>query len=170
MSRFFVTDDFDQVLLDRLDVFYESVDEESSKKAGRIDVIVCSDGGEVDVLKAYIDAFDTAKRQDVVVATHVSGLAASCGSLLAINGSPGYRTISKHSYHYVHTGMAGAVGRNEVELERFSNVAKEHYRFVRDQYRRYANIPNLDEELRNDHLFVNASQAKRWGLVDKVVG
>lgn len=168
-KRFFVARDFDDELLETLPQLYEMIDEESSAKNGRIDVIICSDGGAVSILKAFLDAFSVAKDAGVIVATHVSGLAASCGSILAINGTVGYRTIGGSSHHYIHTGIAGAIGRNEVEMERFSQMAKEHYSFVREQYRKNADIPDLDTLLVDDHLFVNARQSKKWGLVDKVM-
>lgn len=166
MSRFFVTEEFDSGLLASLDSFYDLIDEQSKLKDGRIDVIINSDGGYVDVLKSYLDAFDFAKNAGVIVATRVSGTAASCGSLLAIAGTPGYRTMSKDSYHYIHVGSAGATGRTSVAFDRWANYAKTHFEWVESQYRKYAKIPGLKKKLEHDSLFVNFEEALEWRLID----
>lgn len=166
--KFFVTQEFDDDLQKDLRKFYSEVDEVSKQKDAAIEVIINSEGGDCSVLKSYLDAFEYAKSEGVTVKTHVSGIAASCGSLLAIAGSPGHRSMSAHSEHYMHLGSAGFRTHTDLELERMTGQVQRHFDFVRGMYAKYAKVPNLRKKLETDHLFVDAETAKQWKLVDTV--
>lgn len=168
-SRFFVNKDFDDVLLEELPEFYDLIEKEAQRKDGLIEVVVSSFGGYSHVLMAYLDAFQAAKREGVIISTHVSGMAASCGSLLAVSGTKGYRTMSSYSQHYVHLGSAGFMVRSEDEAERMIGSVQSHFEFVKSIYSVNAKIPGLASKLKTDHLFVNAQTALDWKMVDKVV-
>lgn len=166
MKRFYVFDDFDSILLSRTQDLYEMIDEEKELKDGKVEVLINSPGGEVSVLIALLDAFDYAKKNGVTVATKVTGLAASCGSLLAVAGTPGHRTMSKHSHHYVHLGSASAVGRTKVAFDRYAGYAGNHFDWVEEIYRKYTKIPGLKKKLEQDHLFVGFDEALKWRMID----
>lgn len=169
VTRFYVTQDFDNDLLNMLPGLYAEIDKQANLRDAKIQVVINSDGGYVDTLKAFIDAFEYAQAQDVIVSTHVTGIAASCGSLLAMRGTKGHRTISRDSKHYVHLGyVGGGYPRSEIEVVRVTSASKDHFKWVRKQYQTYAEIPDLDEKLRDDHLFVSSRDSVRWGLADKV--
>ena len=169
MTRIYITQDFDDDLLNLLPGLYTTIDKQAELRESKIQVVINSMGGSVSVLKAFIEAFEYAEKEKVIVATHVSGIAASCGSLLAMRGTPGHRTISKDSEHYVHLGHGwGIQPRTEIELERASEASKRHFKWIRDQYQTYAEIPDLNEKLKDDHLFVSSRDAVRWKLADRV--
>jgi len=96
-SRFYVTQDFDDELLETLPQLYEFIEKEQHRRNAEISIVINSYGGYVHVLKAFIHAINVAKKHDIVVETVVTGIAASCGSLLAIHGTPGHRLIAAGS-------------------------------------------------------------------------
>ena len=63
-ERFFILDEFDESLLSDVTELYEKIDEQKNLRGGRVNVIINSPGGSVDVLKAYLDAFEYAKKHN----------------------------------------------------------------------------------------------------------
>lgn len=167
-ERFFILDEFDESLLSDVTELYEKIDEQKNLRGGRVNVIVNSPGGSVDVLKAYLDAFEYAKKNDVIVGTFVTGEAASAGSILAINGTKGYRVIGRYGSHYIHWGQARVGSQSPGEAVRAFELTMEHYEFVFSQYKTHCKIPKLKKSLADEHFTLSAEECVAYGVADEI--
>jgi hypothetical protein len=60
--------------------------------------------------------------------------------------------------------------QNDIELQRRSDYVQRHFDFIRKMYKKYANIKNLDEVIKNDHLYLDAKKIIEYKLADKIIG
>ncbi len=168
-STFYVLREFDDELLETLPELYKLIEHESQVRDGHVSVVINSPGGYAHVLEAFLAAFRAAKAQDVIVETVVTGMAGSCASILAINGTKGHRLISQDSEHYIHWGEVADWGRTPVQSDRNKDRADRHFAFVKRQYTQNAKIPRLEKKLQDDSFRVYPEQCVEYQLADKVV-
>lgn len=91
------------------------------------DVFINSAGGEFCIYKSIATMFALAKSRGAIVRTNNIGMASSAASLLAIQGTPGYRIMSEFACNFVHYGKARVGGSRENELEiATKNNIKDH--------------------------------------------
>lgn len=81
------------------------------------DVAIDSGGGHFVAYKAIASMFALAKAKGAIIRTNNIGQACSCASMLAIQGTPGYRIMSEFAYNMIHYGNSSANGNREFELE-----------------------------------------------------
>ena len=165
-NDFYVFRDFDETLLREVgqDLMFTALN-----LGGRQPVInlwINSYGGLVSVLNTVLDAVEIAKARGVTVATYATGAAYSCGSMLAVAGTPGHRYMGPNAHHLLHFGWTGAEGTNPVEFDRDASRSRAHFDFVFNHYRKHAKVPRLREKLKDDNLFVGFDQAVEWKLAD----
>lgn len=134
-----------------------------------IDIIINSPGGDVRTLKSIITCLSFAKKSGIIVNTVVSGLAASCASLLAVIGDN--RIIGEYARHFIHFGTSIAPVTKETEIEKANIYNKEHIKFAKDIYLKYTNITKdkLDKIMEDEYGFLNAKDCKKYGFVDTIV-
>jgi len=133
-------------------------------------IYISSDGGCVYFLKELLALFELAKSKGMRIETYVLARAYSCGSILASAGSKGFRFISSNAEHLCHLG-ASSTGYvfNDKELERSTERAKSHFDFVRSVYKKYANIENLEDAIKNDNYFIRGKDIIKNGLADEII-
>lgn len=137
-------------------------------KSGKIIFDIRSDGGCTTILKELLARIEKAKCANIIIETRALSKAYSCGSMLACSGTKEHRYIGQHTNHLCHLGHVGSrYVINDTELERVSGFAQEHFNFVRDNYKKYANIPNLKKVIHSDQLYVSGQKIIDWGLADK---
>ena len=168
-TDFYVFGDFNEELLDGVgrDLLLSAINLGGIEP--RINIWVNSYGGMTSVLKTLLDSVEIARNRGIAVATYTTGAAYSCGSLLAVSGTPGLRFMSRTANHLLHFGWTGAEGTNPTEFERDANRSREHFEFVFSQYRKNGKVPRLREKLKDDNLFVGFEQAVEWGLADRPI-
>lgn len=129
-----------------------------------------SPGGYVHVLKNVLSLIEVAKAQGTIVETNVFSNAYSCASILAAAGTPGFRFISPYAEHLPHLGATGSgMVINDTEAERMSIRMKSHFEFVRDCYKRYAKIKDLDKVIHDDCFYIRGKDIIKNGLADEVL-
>ena len=159
---------FDEdIVFEVLPAFDKLIIAEKAKKSGKITIDIDSNGGYTRYLKSLLLRVEKAKSEGIIVETIVSAYALSCGSMLAASGTNGHRFVSEFAEHCCHLGSAALNVKNDVELERESARIKEHFDFVRRLYKKYANIPNLNNVIKDDSLYVFGQKIIDWGLADK---
>lgn len=164
----YIHDIFDEdIVRNVLASFDLLIKEQSSKKDGKITIDIDSDGGYTRYLKSLLLRVEKAKKEGIIIETIVSASAYSCGSMLACSGTKGHRYISEFSEHLCHLGSGTLTANTDLQLERGSERLKAHFDFVRNTYKKYANIPNLEEVIKDDCLFVRGQTIIDWGLADK---
>lgn len=137
-----------------------------------IDVYINSNGGEASILNSILTLLNIAKHRGAIIRTTVLGKAYSCGSLLAIHGTPGYRIMSHDAEHLVHFGRSNTCVTNETEIPGALKRMQQHETSGKEMY--LANTKITKEKLqalyKNDYGFVNATNALKWGFCDWVLG
>lgn len=136
------------------------------------DVAINSAGGDIVTYKAISSMFASAKLRGAIVRTNNIGMAASCASMLAIQGTPGYRIMSYSASNFVHYGLSGVTGSREKELEIATKNSKKEREQVFSIYEKCTNLTQKELERyktieNSGHLF--APQCLRKGLCDWIL-
>lgn len=139
-------------------------------KNGRLDLWVNSFGGYGHLLDHLVILIEIAKRDGIIVRTIVPSIAASAGSMLAVVGSPGERYIARNAEHIIHYGtVMGTAETTPKQIERWSGYKNRDFRNTINLYKKYCDIPNLDDEMMDDGFSIPAVKCLRWGLADKYI-
>lgn len=147
--------------------FYSLIKSEVEKKKPKITIHINSQGGYAAVLDALVSLVELAKSHGILVETIVTGMAYSCGSMLAIIGTKGHRYISEYSEHLVHLGSGGARVTTTLQLARNSDYLKRHFERLIAHYKKYSNVPKLREHMKDDDFYIPSDMCIKWGLADK---
>ena len=143
-------------------LFLES---ESPKKP--IDMYINSPGG---VVTAGLAIYDTMQYVRSPVATTCMGFAASMGSFLLMAGEPGRRVSLPNARIMVHQGSGGFQGKVS-DIERHAREALQLQQRINALYAKHCGrtLEEVETALDRDN-FMNADEARDWGLVDLVQG
>lgn len=167
---FYFTDFDDGMEANLVLPFTKAIQRQRDLRSGRLDLYINSFGGYGHLVDHLVELVEIAKRDGVVVRTIVPSLAASAGSMLAITGSPGERYIAKNAEHIVHYGTAiGTAESTPKQIERWAGYKNRDFKNTLSLYRKYCNIPGLDEELMDDGFSIPANKCIKWGLADKYI-
>lgn len=131
-----------------------------------ISFYINSPGGSVTAGMAIYDTMQFIKPD---IHTIVMGQAASMGSLLAMAGTAGHRSILPNARHMIHQPLGGASGQaTDVEIQarellRWKKVLTEIYMQHTGQ-----SLNNLQRDMERD-FFMTADEAIAYGLCDKKI-
>lgn len=104
------------------------------------DVAINSGGGDVSEYRAIASMFALAKLRGAIIRTHNIGYAASCASILAVQGTPGYRIMSENAYNLVHYGSTSISAYRESELEIATQNSKKSREMLFAIYQKYTKL------------------------------
>lgn len=131
-----------------------------------ITLYIDSPGGCVISGLALIDTMNFIKPD---VATLVTGMAASMGSIIATSGAKGKRKMLTHSEHMIHQVSSGARGQLSDMKIRVNHAEQSMDRLVK----LYASATGKDEDtLRADmdrDNWMTAEKSLEYGLIDEIV-
>lgn len=138
-----------------------------SESHGPISLYIHSPGGSV---YAGLAIYDTMKIMKSPVTTIAVGFSGSMGTVLLTAGTKGQRYALPHATVHMHPAAGGASGYTEdvriayLEQERLHNqlfyLIGKHSGHPKDE---------IEEMFRRDR-FMNAEEAKEYGLVDEILG
>jgi ATP-dependent protease ClpP protease subunit len=131
---------------------------------GRIDLHINSTGGNFYLMMHLVELVEIAKRAGVQVRTMVFSMAYSAGSMLAITGDERY--IARGAEHLIHYGSNGGVNTTPVQAKRQAMSNDRAFRYNVKHYEKYANVPNLEQNIADDNFYVTAAQAIKWNMAD----
>lgn len=139
---------------------------ESENKKEEIKLYINSPGGEV---TSALAIYDTIQHVQPDVATICVGLAASAAALLLASGAKGKRSILPNGEVLIHQVMGGAQGQaTDVDIhakhilkmkERLNEIMAKHTK---------QSLKKVQADTERDY-FMSAEEAKKYGLVDKVI-
>lgn len=137
---------------------------ENPKK--EIYLYINSPGG---VVTAGMAIYDTMQFIRPAVATLCVGQAASMGSLLLAAGEKGMRYATPNARIMVHQPSGGFQGQAS-DIERHARDIIKMKRRLNEVYVKHTGrtYEEVEQTLDRDH-FMEASEAKEWGLVDKIL-
>ncbi len=137
------------------------------RKLKRLQLMICSNGGDVPSTFALIDVMKASK---IPIHTIGLGVIASCGLLVFIAGEPGYRILTPNTSILSHQYSWGSYGK---EHELFAQV-KEFELSTERMISHYKKCTGLDEEKIRKHLlppedrWLSAKEAKKLNICDSV--
>lgn len=164
---FFIGDFDDELERTTIVPLAQEIKRQAKVKDGRIDLHINSCGGYVHLVQHIIELVEQAKRNDIVVRTIVPSMAFSAGSMLAITGTPGERYIARGAEHLVHYGQIMSFETTPTQVERFRQWKERAFKANLTHYKKYAEIPNLEENIQDDGWFVPARDCIKYKMADK---
>jgi ATP-dependent protease ClpP protease subunit len=166
-NRFFIGDFDDELENTILIPLTKEIANQSEKVDGRIDLYINSMGGYAHLVLHMVELVELAKANGVEVRTIVPNMAFSAGSILAVTGTPGERYIAKNAEHLIHYGQIASMESTPQQVERYRKWKDRYFKSTVAHYKKYANIPNIDQEMLDDGWFVPAKDAIKYKLADK---
>ena len=140
---------------------------EADNPKKEIFLYINSPGG---VVTAGLAIYDTMQYIKSPVSTFCMGLAASMGSFLLMAGEPGQRVCLPNARILLHQPSGGFSGQAS-DIERHAeDIIKMKHR-INQLYAKHCGrtIEEVEHDLDRDY-FLDAEEAKAWGLVDRVTG
>jgi ATP-dependent protease ClpP protease subunit len=168
-NRFFIGDFDDELENSILIPLTKEIAAQSKLKDGNIDLYINSMGGYAHLTAHIVELVELAKAQGVTVRTIVPNMAFSAGSILAITGTPGERYISKSAEHLIHYGQIASMESTPQQVERYRKWKERYFKATVAHYKRYSDIPGLDQEILDDGWFIPAKDCLRYKLADKYI-
>ena len=138
---------------------------ESEQPSKQIDMYINSPGG---VVTSGFASYDTMQYIKSPVSTICMGFAASMGSFLLMAGAPGLRIALPNSRIMLHQPSGGFQGMAS-DIERHAEDILKTRRQIYEVYAKHCGrtMEEVTATLDRDH-FMNAEEAKAWGVVDQV--
>ena len=138
---------------------------ESEYPKKQIDMYINSPGG---VVSSGLAIYDTMQYIRCPVATTCIGMAASMGSFLLMAGEPGLRVSLPNARIMVHQPSGGFQGKAS-DIERHAEDIIKTKRRLNELYAKHTGrtLEEVEQTLDRDY-FMDAEEAKAWGLVDHI--
>ena len=138
---------------------------ESEFPKKQIDMYINSPGG---IVTSGLAIYDTMQYIRCPVATTCMGMAASMGSFLLMAGEPGLRVALPNSRIMLHQPSGGFQGKAS-DIERHAEDIVATKRRLNELYAKHTgrSFEEVERTLDRDH-FMNAEEAKAWGIVDHI--
>jgi ATP-dependent protease ClpP protease subunit len=166
-NKFYIGD-FDDELENQIIIpLTKEIGNQADKRDGTIDLHINSAGGYSHLVFHLIELVALAIYNGVTVRTSVPNMAFSAGSMLAITGSPGQRYIGRHAEHLVHYGAIMSMETTPNQIERYRRFKERNFKATVAHYRKYSNIPDLDQQMLDDAYFIPAKDCIKYKLADK---
>lgn len=149
--------------------FLYHYDQAPLEQGDKLEITVNSSGGHLHAALALIDKMENHK---FPVGTYVTGMAASCGLLIAMSGAKGSRKVHKYASILSHQFTSGSVGTfsdieaESVLFEQMNENLIKHYMTHTKKNRKYVE-KNL---LKPTNVWLTPEEAVKHGLFDEVVG
>lgn len=137
-----------------------------------IDIFIDSNGGDVNMLNNLSTLLNFAKARGAIIRTTVLSCAYSCGSLLAIQGTPGFRIMSYTAEHMIHFGSLGIYAESEKMAVHLINRSFEKKALSQKKYKTYTKIPHnkIEELSTTEGEFWDAKKCLEYSLCDWILG
>jgi ATP-dependent Clp protease protease subunit len=138
---------------------------ESENPKKQIDMYINSPGG---VVSSGLAIYDTMQYIRCPVATTCMGMAASMGSFLLMAGEAGLRVALPNARIMLHQPSGGFQGKAS-DIERHAEDILKTKRRLNELYAKHTGrtYNEVETTLDRDH-FMDAEEAKAWGIVDHI--
>lgn len=136
-----------------------------------LDIFINSGGGVFEVLGQISSLFGLAKSKGIIIRTFVPNYAGSSASMLAIQGTPGYRIMGEYAQHFVHFGSTTNKVALESEIDKAYKDMKNHAKASEQIYLSNTNISKTRlKELRMDEYgYISAQECLKNGFCDWIL-
>lgn len=136
-----------------------------------IDIYINSNGGDVSILHSISALLSIARSRGAIIRTTVLNKAYSCGSLLAIQGTPGFRLMHEEASHLIHFGRKQTVVEKEDEIKLAAEYMRQSHKSIEDIYLRNTNLDKqkLKQTMKNEYGFLYAQECLQHNICDWII-
>lgn len=136
-----------------------------------IDVFINSPGGNIYMMNSIMTFLNIARSRGAIIRTTVTGFAASCASMIAIQGTPGYRIMYNDSYHIVHYGDSSINVRADGEMELAAKNEKKYRQTHLEKYKKFTNMSEkeIKECMKTEHHVYPAQECLAKNMCDWIL-
>ena len=137
-----------------------------------LNVYINSCGGKTNQMQSILTLFHIASAKGAIIKTYNLRQASSCGSMIAISGTHGYRYMAQDAFNYIHFGNWSTNVSHMTEIEFTTRDCKQFSEESQNIY--LANTKLTKKELQKYHSIENsglllADQCLTKGLCDWVI-
>ncbi|MBD5389119.1 ATP-dependent Clp protease proteolytic subunit [bacterium] len=136
-----------------------------------IDVIINSPGGNIYCLSTILHLLGIAKSKGAIIRTTATGLAGSSASMLAVQGTPGFRIMHENAVHMVHWGTWNWKFTQESEVDKIAAYMKKSRTALQSIYLKHTNIPpqRLKQLMRDEGGYLMPDECLKLGMCDWIL-
>lgn len=136
-----------------------------------IDVYIDSGGGDLSATKSILTQLNLARNKGAIIRTTVMGTAASCASIIAIQGTPGFRIMYEQSYNLIHYGNSSYQITKPSEANKIAKYENEMRKNFYSPYLRYTSLTQqeLKKLQQTEYNFLSAQECLDKKLCDWVL-
>ena len=136
-----------------------------------VDVFINSPGGNCATMDSIMSFLNIARSKGAIIRTTVTGRAASCASMIAIQGTHGFRIMYQTSYNLVHYGNTSLSVSASGEVER---AAKNENQLRKNQINTYLQFTDMTEKevkkcMETEHHVFSAQQCLEKNMCDWIL-
>lgn len=136
-----------------------------------IDIFIDSYGGAENALLNISTLLNIAKSRGTIIRTTVLSCAYSAGSLLAIQGTPGFRIMGHDTQHMIHFGSTSMNATNPDDIEIRAHQIARQKKKVQEKYKTHTKIPTrkLENMMRCESGYLTAQECLEMGVCDWIL-
>lgn len=172
-NTFFINEfdeSMDQVLLDVAKSIHEQNAYHKHNPAKILNFFINSEGGDATRAFSLVALMEHAKGLGFQVNTTVLSDAHSAGSIVAVAGSKGLRSIAPGGNYMLHYGEVDVTANGPVSLERITAANQIHFKRIKNHYLKYTDLSSdeLESLVQWDNAYIGVEHALQWGLADSL--
>lgn len=136
-----------------------------------IDVYIDSQGGTLTVAKSIMSLLNIARAKGAIIRTTIIGHAASCASVIAVQGTQGFRIMYEQSYNLVHYGHSVYSVNKPVEIDKAAKYEKEMRANFFAPYLKYTNMTKAEllKLQRTEFSHISAKECLQKNMCDWIL-
>lgn len=136
-----------------------------------IDVFINSYGGSIYFMNSIMTFLNIARSKGAIIRTTVTGFAASSASMIAIQGTKGFRIMYDASYHVVHYGNSTIDVSAAGEVDLAAKNEKRYRNHHKEIYKRFTNMTEkeINACMRTEHHVYDAKECLEKNMCDWIL-
>lgn len=136
-----------------------------------IDVFINSPGGKIYIMNTIMTFLNIARNKGAIIRTTVTGFAASCASMIAIQGTAGFRIMYDKAYNGIHYGNSDISVRANGEIDLAANNEKKCRQIQKDIYKKFTNMTDTEINacMKVEHHVYSAKECLEKNICDWVL-
>jgi len=169
-GKIYILGRFDESISQRIiPEFVNLIEKKKCLKNPSIEIYINSYGGRAIELLGLLSLLFLAKRNGIKIITYNIGVAASCGSILAIHGDE--RKMFRYAKNYMHLGSAGGSWETFEQLDRIMNTNKKWFSTITKWYIDNTKMRKSDiiKILKDDYFCLDSEQCLKYGFCDEII-
>ena len=136
-----------------------------------IDIYINSNGGDASILHSISALLSIARSRGAIIRTTVLCKATSCGSLLAVQGTPGFRIMNEYATHMIHFGASRVRVEKEDEIKLATKYMQQTHKKMEDIYLKHTGLTQaqLKKIMKNEHGHLFPDECLQHNICDWVI-